>query len=284
MTHAAPLNAALSTEPFRAPGHGNNARIGLALIHGFTGNPASLRPLAEGLAARGFAIDLPRLPGHGTHVRDMARTTYPDYRAEVVATIDRLTPATDHVVLVGLSMGATLALDVAATGDRSTAVAGVVAINPQILDREGLAVKLAPLIERVLPLAPATLAGLHKDDIAKPGVSELAYDWVPTRAGNSLLRELPRIRARLPEITCPVLVAHSRVDHSVPPENSQTVLELVKGGLATELVLERSFHVATLDYDRELLEQRIAEFAERVSAQKTAATAAPDAPGIRSES
>src|SRR5690606_40224564 len=111
------------------------------------------------LAARGFAIDLPRLPGHGTHVRDMARTTYPDYRAEVVATIDRLTPATDHVVLVGLSMGATLALDVAATGDRSTAVSRVVAINPQILDREGLAVKLAPLIERVLPLAPATLAG-----------------------------------------------------------------------------------------------------------------------------
>jgi len=280
LNHGSQTAALASTEPFRAVGHGKNGRIGLALIHGFTGNPASLRPLAEGLAARGFTIDLPRLPGHGTHVRDMMRTRYADYRAEVLATVDRLAPATDHVIVIGLSMGGTLALDVAASGDRPV-IAGVVAINPQVLDRKGIAVKLAPLIERIVPLAPPSLAGLCKDDIAKPGVSELAYDWVPTRAGNSFLRELPRIRARLPELTCPVLVAHSRVDHSVPPENSQAVLELIKGGLATELVLERSFHVATLDYDRELLEQRIAEFAERVAAQKSAAA---ESAALRSES
>jgi carboxylesterase len=249
-------------EPYAALGssveHPERATTGIALIHGFTGSPISMRPLGELLVARGFRVEVPRLPGHGTHPKDMQRTRYADWRAEVLACVDRLIQSSSHVVLVGLSMGATLVLDVASSAERT--IAGVVAINPQILDREGFTVKLAPLLEHVLPMAPASMAGLKKDDIAKPGVSEQAYDWVPTAAGNSFVRELPRIREQLARFPCPLLVARAPQDHSVPPQNSLSLLKLVPN--AKELVLERSFHVATLDYDLELLAARITEFSD----------------------
>ncbi len=248
-------------EPFSAPGAedapSHRRQIGLGLIHGFTGNPLSMRPLAERLSSLGFRVDVPRLPGHGTHPRDMQRTRYADWRAEVVRTVERLTKTSQRVGLIGLSMGATLTLDV---GSELQSLFGLVCINPQILSREGFVVKLAPLLEHLMPLAPAAMAGLRKDDIAMPGVSEHAYDLVPAAAGNSFLRELPRVRSGLGSIKCPLLVAHSLQDHSVPIQNSQELLRLVPH--ARELKLERSYHVATLDYDRELLAEHIAAFCD----------------------
>jgi carboxylesterase len=249
-----------SSEPWSAPGSGARANRALFLVHGFTGSPYSLRPLGEMLARRGFAVEVPRLPGHGTTWREMLPTRYDHWRAAVHATAKRLKERHDHVVLVGLSMGGTLSLDVASGTDAR--VSGVVTINAQILDREGIVVKLGPYIEKVLPIVPAALAGMTVNDIAKPGMVEEAYPLVPTAAGNSLLRALPRVRTQLANVPCPVLVIYSRNDHTVPPANSKALLELIKAPRLDQLVLERSYHVATLDYDQELIEERVTAFAD----------------------
>jgi carboxylesterase len=239
------------------------------LVHGFRGSPVSLRPLAELLAARGFAVELPRLPGHGTTWRDMLPTRYDDWRAHVEASARAFARRTDRVFVVGLSMGGTLALDVASgTGVK---IAGIVSINAQILDRTGIVVKLGPYLEKILPVVPAAVAGLTSNDIAKPDVGEQAYGWVPLAAGNSLLRALPRVRAQLARMPCPVLVMYSRNDHSVSPENSKALLGLIRGPELGELVLERSYHVATLDYDQPLIEERVTAFVDRLSATARAA-------------
>ena len=224
-----------------------------------------MRPLAELLSQRGFAIEVVRLPGHGTHYRDMMKTRYEDWRAEVLQGIATLSARTERVIALGFSMGGTLVLDVVSKD--SPVVAGVVTINAPVLDRQGILVKLAPFLEHVLPLVPASAAGLVHNDIAKPGGDEKAYSWVPAKAGNSLVREFPRVREQLPKLSCPLLVAYSRGDHSVPPENSKAILRLVSSKDVTELPLERSYHVAPLDYDLELLEERIAAFADRVSSK-----------------
>src|SRR4051812_28985686 len=104
------------SEPWSAPGAGPRAASGVLLVHGFRSSPASLRPLAEELAARGFSVDLPRLPGHGTHFRDMLPTRYDHWRTHVAASARALAARTERVVLVGLSMGGTLALDIASSG------------------------------------------------------------------------------------------------------------------------------------------------------------------------
>ena len=252
-------------EPWSSNGSGERARIGLLLAHGFTGSPASLRPLAELLAQRGFAVELVRLPGHGTHFRDMTSTRYEDWRGEVGEGLARLAARTERVIALGLSMGGTLVLDL--VSEDPARAAGVVVINTPVLDRTGILVKLAPFLEHLLPLVPASAAGLTKNDIAKPGMNELAYSWVPAKAGSSFVRELPRIRKQLPKLSCPILVAYSRADHSVPPENSQAILRALRAKDVTELPLERSFHVATLDYDLELIEERVTAFADRVAAK-----------------
>jgi carboxylesterase len=157
-------------------------------------------------------------------------------------------------------MGGTWVLDWATTD----APAGVVTINAQILDRGGVVVKVAPLIEKLLPLAPASAAGLKKNDIKKGG-DEDAYDMVASAAGNSLVKALPEVRRRLNQLTAPLLVIHSRDDHSVPPENSKALPGLVGSKAVTVLELLESYHVATLDNDLPLLDERIASFTESVS-------------------
>ena len=251
-------------EPWSAAGSGPRARTGILLVHGFTGSPVSLRPLAEQLAAAGFSVDVPRLPGHGTTWRDMMPTRYDDWRAHVLSAAQALAARTDRLLLFGLSMGATLVLDIASGGE--LAAAGVVTVNAQILDREGLIVKLAPFLEKILPVVPAKVAGLTSNDIAKPGVSEQAYAWVPSAAGNSLLRALPRVREQLAQLACPVMVMYSVQDHSVSPENSRTLLRLLRAAVVTELKLERSYHVATLDYDQPLILERVVDFADGMAA------------------
>jgi carboxylesterase len=250
-------------EAWSATGEGARGRIGVAVVHGFTGNPNSTRPVAERLHREGYTVEVPLLPGHGTTVKDMARTRYADWRGEVERVLDDLAGRCDQIVLVGLSMGGTLALDLA--GARAEDVAGVVAINAQLLDPEQVLAKVAPILQYVAPIVPRELAGLPSDDIAKPGADERAYAKVPAKAAQSLIRELPRVRAQLLDVRAPVLVAYAPQDHSVPARNSQAIREYLGTSDVTELVLERSYHVATLDYDAELLEDAIVAFVERVT-------------------
>jgi carboxylesterase len=249
-------------EPLSVDGHGDLAKIGILVLHGFTGSPVSVRPLAERLSKRGFAVEMPLLPGHGTRPLDLLPTRYADWRAEALAALTRLRARTSQVFVVGLSMGGTLALDLATT----EAIDGVVTINAQILDRGGLIVKLAPVIEKLVPMAPASAAGLTKNDIKKGG-DEDAYAWVAAAAGNSLVRALPEVRARLKSLTCPLLVIYSRDDHSVPPNNSKVLSSLVGTPSANVAVLELqdSYHVATLDNDLPLIDDRVASFAESLA-------------------
>lgn len=247
-------------EPVSRDGSGKNAEIGVLLLHGFTGSPVSIRPLGELLSGRGFAIEVPLLPGHGTQPRDLLPTRYADWRAEALAALNRLKARTRQVFAVGLSMGGTLVLDLAST----EVLSGAVTINAQILDRGGLIVKLGPLIEKILPIAPASAAGLTKNDIKKGG-DEQAYDWVAAAAGNSLVRALPDVRGRLGQIKIPLLVIYSRDDHSVPPENSKAISGLVGGDKVSVLELTDSYHVAPLDNDLPLLDERISAFVESVT-------------------
>ncbi len=247
--------------PWSSRGNGPRARTGFVVSHGFTGNPSSVRPYAEALASAGFRVELPRLPGHGTHVLDMVKTRYADWRAELLAARERIARDCDKVVLAGLSMGGTLVLDL--TGAEPTKVAGAIAINPAVLDREGIVARLAPLISRVLPVVPASAAGLAKNDVAKPGGDERAYAWVPTKAADSLMSALPRVRAQLRGCSVPILVAYSPQDHSVPCANALAVPDLVgPGGKVQTLILDRSYHVATLDYDLEKLVEASIRFAD----------------------
>jgi carboxylesterase len=228
-------------EPFAFSGRGADGRIGVLLVHGFTGTPMSMRPWGEHLAEAGFAVRCPLLPGHGTRWQDANLSTSAQWTAAVGEAFDALAADCDRVFVAGLSMGGTLAIRLAEL--RPDDVAGLILVNPSLFTQR-LDAKILPMLAKVTgSWAPIG------SDIKKPGVTEQAYPKLPTRAMMQLRSLWAATRADLHRIAAPVIVFHSREDHVVEPANSRALLDGVSSTDTTEVWLEDSYHVATLDND-----------------------------------
>src|SRR5947209_6561028 len=105
------------------------SRAGVLVVHGFTGSPATMQPLADAFVAAGFTVSMPRLPGHGTTIEDMLTTGWDDWTAEAERAYVELAARCASVVIAGLSMGATLTCWLAA---RHPEVAGIVIVNAAV--------------------------------------------------------------------------------------------------------------------------------------------------------
>lgn len=240
-------------EPFAHDG----SDVGVLLIHGFSGNPHSLRPWGEHLAEAGYTVRVPRLPGHGTTWQEMNRTRWEDWYGEVVRAFDKLAANCDQVVAGGLSMGAALALQLAE--EKQTEVAGLLLVNPGLSSYSKL-VPFRHVFKNVVPTTPGI-----KNDIKRPGQDELAYDRVPSKAAASMIDAWKHVIADLPKVTQPLLMFRSAEDHVVPPSSSQIILSKVSSRDLAERVLENSYHVATLDNDAPLIFEESVTFVRRVT-------------------
>ena len=247
----------MPVSPFAEPYSASGGPLGVLLVHGFTGSPASVRPWAEHLAAEGFTVSAPRLPGHGTTWRELNATSWNDWYAEASAALDALRDSCAEVFVAGLAMGGCLALRLA--GERPDDVAGVVLVNPSITNSDRWLI-FTPLLKRVV----GSLRGIT-GDIKKPGMVEPGYDRLPLRALDSL-RELWRLtRDDLPKVISPVLIFRSVEDHVVEPSSTQLIAQRVSSRDVTERVLDDSYHVATLDNDASRIFTESAEFLRKHS-------------------
>jgi len=240
-------------EPYRHEG----GEVGVLLCHGFTGSPQSLRPWAEHLAERGLTVSLPLLPGHGTRWEDMQLTGWQDWYAEVDRELRALRERCSQVFVAGLSMGGALALRLAAKhGDE---ISGVVVVNPGI-KVHGLAAYALPVARHLVRTAPGIAS-----DIAKEGSEEVGYDKVPLHSAHSLRNFFRLVDRELPQVTQPLLLLHSAQDHVVPPADSARVLSRVSSTDVTEILLEQSYHVATLDHDADRIFEESFAFIGRLA-------------------
>jgi carboxylesterase len=241
-------------EPFRHDG----GPVAVVLCHGFTGTPHALRPWAEHLADQGLTVSLPRLPGHGTRWQDCNLTTWQDWYAAIDREFATLRSRCDQVFVMGLSMGGTLALRLAEL--RGEQVAGLVLVNPSVTSLDPR-LRALPVLSRVLGSFPPIA-----NDIKKAGSVELAYDRLPLKALNSLRQAWRTVRSDLPRVAQPLLLFHSREDHVVEPANSRIVLDEVSSTDVREILLDDSYHVATLDNDAERIFSGSLEFVRRLTA------------------
>ena len=244
-------------EPFSAPGGPHGALV----LHGFTGNPQSMRALAKALAGAGFTVELPRLPGHGTTVEEMKTTSWAEWSGAAEAAYDELAGRCRQVVVVGLSMGGTLTAWLAT---RRPAIAGIVVINPWI---EPPAPALRDILDQMVAQGIVEIPAVGSD-IADPDGTELAYDRVPVSCTLSLMQASVDLQDQLANIKCPVLIFTSPEDHVVPPVSSDTLAAKVSGPVE-RITLERSYHVATLDHDKGLIADLTVSFAAQVTGQGT---------------
>jgi carboxylesterase len=243
--------------PGAEPFHHDGSDVGVLLCHGFTGTPQSLRPWGEYLADRGYSVRLPLLPGHGTTWQEMNQTRWEDWYAAVDAAFRELHEACERVVVCGLSMGGALALQLAqGHGPR---ISGLVLVNP--------AVKVEDPRTLLLPVLKHVVGSLGAigNDIKKPGVTELAYARTPLKAAHSQLIAWQSVVRDLPEVTQPLLLLRSPQDHVVPASSSALILSRISSLDVTEILLEDSYHVATIDNDAQRIFDESAKFIERIT-------------------
>ena len=240
-------------ESFAADGDSAGALV----IHGFTGSPKSMLPLAERLAGAGMTVRLPRLPGHGTRWQDMNLTRWEDWYAEVDGAFRDLASRCDRVFALGLSMGGTLALRLAE--EKGDAVAGIVLINAAV-HTERKDRHLLPFLQAVLPSFPGI-----SNDIKKSGQDEGAYSKIPLKAAYSLSKLWDVVRQDIDKVAQPALVFRSAVDHVVEASNAEWIMSHMRSADKTLVVLPDSYHVATLDNDASTIEDASIAFIQRIS-------------------
>ena len=247
----------MSVLPHAFPFNADGGPIGVLLNHGFTGSPASMRPWGEHLAAEGFTVSVPRLPGHGTTWQELNSTTWRDWYAEASRSLDTLRDSCDEVFIAGLSMGGCLALRLAE--ERGGDVDGLILVNPSVASTNKR-LAAVPLLKRFVP----ALKGVG-DDIKKPNVEEHCYDRTPLKALDSLRDMWKVTREDLPKVTAPLLMFRSVEDHVVEPLSAQIITQRVSSRDVMERVLDNSYHVATLDNDADSIFTESAEFIHKRS-------------------
>jgi carboxylesterase len=244
------VQPASDIEPFAADG----GPVGVLVSHGFTGTPASVRPWGEHLAAAGYSVRLPLLPGHGQTWRETNRSRWPQWYATVESSYLELRERCEQVFACGLSMGGTLVTRLAER--HPDGIAGLVLVNPAYGTRRFDA-KLAPYISWLVKSRPA-IGG----DIKKPGVAEPAADRTPVVAFASLQRLWRVTVAELALLRAPVLMYRSREDHVVDSLSAQLLKAGAVNTTVREVLLEDSYHVATLDNDAPTIFAGTVDFVE----------------------
>jgi carboxylesterase len=231
--------------------------MGVLVLHGFTGNPYSMRPLAQRCALAGYSVELPRLPGHGTSLEDLVPRRWPDFVDVALGAYDELAQRCDKVAVVGLSVGGGLTALIA---EERPSIAGCVFINPML---KGPGAEMEQGLRDLIDSGLEVLATDGSSDIKKGDTTEAKYEGWPLRALQSVIEGVEGVSAKLSSITAPSLLLSSREDHTVAPENGDEIVEKSSGPVE-RIWLDESYHVATLDHDQELVERSTIEFLAKV--------------------
>jgi carboxylesterase len=237
-----------------AVGSGKNKDIGVLLIHGFTGSPASMRPWAEYLSQRGFTVRVPLLPGHGTKPKDLNEVKWEQWPTKAEDELNELYKTCTKVFICGLSMGGAVTLNVASRNSQK--LSGIVLVNPMSHLRF-VSPELAFAVSRVKKFLKSV-----GNDIKRPGVTEWGYDANPTVGVYELLKMLRATRALLPKVTVPMQLFHSVDDHTLPVSNTEIIMKGVGSRIKQRIELTNSYHVATIDYDAEIIYENSRIFIE----------------------
>lgn len=260
-------------QSIRLPG----GRLGFLLIHGLGGTPMELRYVAHGLARAGHTVHVPQLAGHCGPVDGLKNTGWLDWYTSAESEHDLLKARCDAVVVGGLSVGAILALHLAAV--RPDTVSGLALYAPSLwLDGWGVPwhaalfrlvtfkwfadrfvfaerhpwgvkdARMRALIERAIKSGDSSRAGVA----ALPGPLMLELRWL-----------VRRVRQEIGQVRQPALIVHPRQDDRASLRNLHYLQENLRG-LTETVVLDDSYHLVTLDRQRQIVVARTLEFAERL--------------------
>jgi carboxylesterase len=230
---------------------------GILLIHGFTGSPAEMRLVAAHLHERGLTVSVPCLPGHGTTVRRLNRTARQAWTRHVDRALADLQDRCHTVVVAGVSLGATLALQAASR----RAVAGAVLYSPAILVTDWRAC-LLPVLMRLAPMLPK-----GRDYFADPeaAVQVCSYDATPLVAAHEVVQLIGQVQLLLSQVRCPLLIVQSAADRTIDRRSAVYLAERAGSARKEVLWLRDSGHMVTVDCEWRTVAEATYRFVQQVN-------------------
>jgi len=231
-------------------------------LHGYCGSPEEMRLVVEVAKSGGFQVEAPVLPGHCTHARDLAPLGFDDWYEGVRARfLDAATRG--PVLVVGLSLGSLLGTRLAL--EYPDRVIGLVLLANAFF--------LSPF--PAWPLRSVDRLGLREFGVPKFGSdigdenarrTHLSYTVQPVGPAIRLLRAAEQLFSELPRLACPTLVVHGAKDRLCPVSNAWRVAEQIGSPRTRVVILPRSHHIVTRDFDQEQLRNELTQFAARLTA------------------
>lgn len=257
--------------------HYGGGKVGVLLFHSLGGTPMELKFLAQGIARQGYTVSCPMLPGmaNGTDVLSLSR--WQDWYAEAEKAFDELKSKCDTVLIGGLSAGSILAVRLAQ--QRPNEVDGLLAFAPTLWPN-GWSIPWYFSFYRLVTqrwfarMFRFKLRDPHgiKDERVRNFMIEAfkgsgpGIEQVYARPGVMVLEFHRLVRAVIRNLggcTAPAIIVHPRHDDQSDLSNTM-ILQKKLGGYVETVVLEDSYHMVTLDRQRDVVMERAVDFVRRM--------------------
>ena len=242
--------------PTPAPG-----LMGAVIVHGFTGSPWDMGPVAEALGTAGVPSIVPLLRGHDGGGAGIAAARLSEWRADVREAVAELQEQTGcPPIVVGLSMGGLLALDVGIDGEIE--IAGVASLaTPLFLERSA---RIVARLSRACGDSFGERMMLKKGDGSDISTDQElpGSDAIPFRALDELFSLMDSVRLRVERLDCPLLVVHARQDHTAPLDSATALVQAASAAPWVRLrILDDGYHVITRDVCADRVASEVVRFA-----------------------
>jgi carboxylesterase len=224
------------------------------LVHGFTGSPADLEPLANHLQSTGYLVESPVLYGHGGSKEDLRKATVSSWVHSVEPVVKRALESGEHVHLVGFSLGAMI----------SAIVAGHCEVNSVTM--------LAPAVyytgtsQLFHEMASAIKAVWNRGDGGRDYVRSRVdkMSTAPLESVRHFRRLIQMGKTALPKVTQPLCIVQGMHDQIVDPKGAEYALQTVSS-LDKEIhYLQHSGHMLCQESESDTVNQLVAQFLHKV--------------------
>lgn len=235
----------------------DGSNTGILFFHGFTGSPYEGKDFAAAFASRGYTVWVPLLPGHGTRPEDLMEVTWKDWNGFAQQCLSKLKSRCDKVIVSGQSMGGTLALNLSAfeSVDAVVSFAGAAFLSDWRL-------KLLPVARRFLHYQYKSRGpDVSLKDVKKNSAS---YHKYPLKSIDELLQLLEFTRENLSRVNAPILLIHSKGDHTVTYKNMDYIYSNVSSSIKRKHSLRNSHHIISLDIEKTEVFELVHDFLEEL--------------------
>lgn len=234
------------------------APLGVLILHGFTSSRATVAPIVPQVESFGLPWRLPQLRGHWTKPEDLRGVRYYDMFDDAKKALADLLTEAERAIIVGLSVGGLITLDIAENDPKG--LDSIVVLAPALRFANPLS-RYAHYMSSVIPY----FKGNPNDAFNDRNRVQLAnnYPYFPTKTFATIYSASERVEKDLPNISTPTLILASRHDKVIPAVASQIAHDRISSAYKKVIWYERSGHEMLLDCEGEQVAAQIGGFLYR---------------------